>query len=186
MSLSTGSKSHHAGSAEFDHDPYSDHVELPGVVLVAAVMAVGLAGVIVPVLPGTMLIWAAGLVFGVIDGFHGSAWLFFGLMTLLMAAGTVGKYALPHRAGVSGGAPRASIVQAVALGVVGFFVLPVVGLPVGVAAGFLLAEHRRLGDWSVAWSATKRVLAGFGLGVLVELSAGIAMILLWIVWVALR
>ncbi len=161
-------------------------VEPLGVALIAAVMAVGLFGVVIPILPGTMLIWAAGLVFGLGDGFSGTAWLFFGLMTVLVAAGTVGKYALPHRAGASGGAPRASIMRAVALGVVGFFVLPVIGLPVGAVGGLLLAEHRRLGDWSAAWSLTKHVLAGFGLGVLVELSAGIAMVLIWIVWVAAR
>jgi uncharacterized protein YqgC (DUF456 family) len=67
--------------------------------------------------------------------------------------------------------------------VVGFFVVPVVGLPLGGALGIYLAERVRTGDGRAAARATRATLVGFGLAALVQLGAGLAMIGIWLVWV---
>ena len=70
------------------------------------------------------------------------------------------------------GVPRRTLVAGAALGVVGFFVVPVLGLPLGFVAGIYLAELQRLGR-ERAWPATKAALRAVGLAVLIELTAGV-------------
>ncbi len=70
-------------------------------------------------------------------------------------------------------------------GLVGFFVIPVVGLPIGAVLAVLAAEQRRLGDLHRAWVTTRGVIVGFGVGLLVELSAGLVMVATWVGWVLL-
>jgi uncharacterized protein len=153
--------------------------------LVAAVllaMLVGLLGAVVPMMPGLVVIWGAGLVYGLIDGFGRLGTVVFAVMTVLLLVGAAASYVLPHRAGTRAGASKASIRLGILLAVVGFFVIPVIGLIVGGVAGVYLGERQRLGDGAAAWRATKQVLLGFGAGMLVEVLAGILMILAWLVW----
>jgi uncharacterized protein YqgC (DUF456 family) len=155
-------------------------------VLVAAVavaMVVGLAGTVVPVVPGLLLVWGAGVVYGLVEGFGVVGWVSLGLMSGLAVAGTVAGVVLPKRSGAASGASRSALVAGATLGVVGFFAVPVVGLPLGAVAGVLLAERARTGAWGPAWVATRGVVVGFGLGALAQLAAGTAMIACWAIWV---
>ncbi len=148
--------------------------------MIGLVMLVGLVGIVVPVLPGLLLIWAAGLAWAILDGGGLARWLVFALMSLLLIAGTIAKYVLPARSATTAGAPRRTLVIGAVGAVVGLFLIPVVGLVVGGVAGVLIAEWRRLGDGSAAWQSTRGVLLAFGLGVLVEAVAGVLMVLAWV------
>ena len=64
-------------------------------------------------------------------------------------------------------------------GVVGFFVIPLVGFLIGGLLGVFLAEANRTGDRDVALDNTMAMLKSFGFGVLIESAAGIAMIGVW-------
>ena len=156
-----------------------------GIALVAIGMAVGLIGTVVPVLPGLLLIWIAGLVYGFAAGFGTIGIVAIALMTMLLAVGMAMSYVLPKRAGERGGAAKSSIRLGMVGAVVGFFVIPVLGMPIGGALGVLLGEYNRLGQWSVAWAATRKVLAGFGLAVLAEFTTGVVMVATWVGWVVL-
>jgi uncharacterized protein YqgC (DUF456 family) len=70
-------------------------------------------------------------------------------------------------------------------GIIGFFVVPIVGLPLGAVAGVYLAEYLRTADPGTAWRSTKQVILGFGIGALFEMSAGVVMIVAWVIWVLL-
>ena len=57
----------------------------------------------------------------------------------------------------------------------GFFVVPIVGLPLGFVLGIYLAELSRLQDLATAWTATKQALRSVGWSILIELiGAGLA------------
>jgi uncharacterized protein len=155
------------------------------VALVALAMVVGLVGTAVPFVPGLLLVWGAGLVYGLAEGFGTAGAVAFGLMTVLAVAGFVANLVLPPQRAEAGGAARTSVLAGLALGVVGVFVVPVVGLPLGAVAGVLLAEYGRTRSWGAAWEATKGVIVGFGLGVLAQLAAGLGMVACWIGWVVL-
>jgi uncharacterized protein len=150
---------------------------------VAAAMAIGLISTIVPGIPGLAVILAAGVVYGVVGEFGTVGGIAVAVMAGLGLAGSLASYVLPHRAGVLAGVGRASLRLGFAGAVIGFFVIPLLGLPIGAVAGVLLGEQRRLGDWGAAWGTTRKVVVGFGLGALAEIAAGVAMIATWVVWV---
>ena len=52
------------------------------VAVVAIAMVMGLAGTVLPILPGLWLIWGAALVYGLVAGFGASGWV---AMTLITA-----------------------------------------------------------------------------------------------------
>jgi hypothetical protein len=70
-----------------------------------------------------------------------------------------------------------------ALAVMGFFVLPVIGALIGGVLGIYLAEYSRTQNRAKAWQATRGVLLGFGTGYLLEVVAALVMVGMWIVWV---
>jgi uncharacterized protein YqgC (DUF456 family) len=160
-------------------------MDLAVVALIALAMAVGLIGTLLPLLPGLPIIWAAALVFGLAEGFDRTGAVAFTLITLVGVAGVSAGLILPHRRVAARGAPASTVAAGVVLGIVGFFAIPVVGLVLGAVGGVLLAERARTGDWDVAWTTTKDLLVGFGIGVAVEFAAGLAMILCWVAWVLL-
>ena len=146
--------------------------------LVAALMAFGLVGVVIPVVPGLPVILVAGVWWAAADG-GGGRWAVVAVLAVLLVAGTVAKYVLPARAVGGSGAPRTTLLWGGVGAVVGFFVVPVVGLLVGGVAGVYLAELRRLGDGRAAWTSTRAVLVAAGIGMLLELAAGVAMVVVW-------
>lgn len=151
--------------------------------VVAVVMAVGLAGTIVPFVPGLPLIWLAALGYGLAQDFDSSGIVAMAAITFLLVVGVAAKYLLASHRATSAGAPSSTILAGVLLGFAGFFIVPVVGFILGAVLGVLLAERRRLNDWSRGWESTKQVLVGFGIGVVLEVLAGLLMILSWALWV---
>jgi hypothetical protein len=64
--------------------------------------------------------------------------------------------------------------------ILGFFVVPVVGLLLGFVLGALLAELARVGS-ERAWPSTKAALRAVGLSVLLELITGLLAAVTWLV-----
>lgn len=145
------------------------------------VMLVGLAGVAVPVLPGLSLVWIAAVGSMVIAGWSGGAWVTAAVVTTIFAGAQIAEYALPARAGRAAGAPRSSLLAGAALGILGFFLIPVIGFVVGGVGGVYLAERSRLGDHDAAWRTTWSVLKSVGIAALLQLLAGILIIAVWAV-----
>jgi uncharacterized protein len=154
-----------------------------GLVVVGVAVAVGLVGIVVPVLPGTVLIAVAVLAWALVTG--GTAWTFFAGAAVLLAAGQVAMYLLPGRRMTRAGIPRTTLLLGALLGVVGFFVVPVLGLPLGFALGVFLAELARSGTGAgrarTAWSSTVVALKGVGLSVALEAAAGLLATVVWVV-----
>jgi uncharacterized protein len=147
-------------------------------VLVGLAILVGLVGIVVPVLPGSILILGAVLVWAA-EARTTTGWLVFAAVTTLLVVGGIVKYAVPGRRLKAVGVPNRSLVAGGLLGIVGFFVIPVVGLVVGFVAGVYLAELHRLGR-DGAWPSTRSALGAVGLSILIELAAGLLAAVTWL------
>lgn len=146
---------------------------------VGLAVIVGVIGVVVPVLPGSLLILGAVLVWALQDG-SGTAWTVFSVVTVLLATGAIVKYAVPGRRLQAAGVPNSTLFAGAALGFVGFFVIPVIGLVIGFVGGVYLAETRRVGR-EAAWPSTRHALLAAGLSILIELTAAMSAAGVWLV-----
>ncbi|PWD50389.1 DUF456 domain-containing protein [Serinibacter arcticus] len=150
-----------------------------GEVLVGLAVLVGLVGVVVQVLPGALLVGGAVLVWGLLE--RGAVgWTVAALAVLLTAAGQLVKYLLAGRYLKRGGVPTAAMVWGGLLGIVGFFVIPVVGVFIGFPLGVYLAERVRLEQHDGAWRSTVLSLKATGLTIVIELLAALLVTVAWI------
>jgi uncharacterized protein YqgC (DUF456 family) len=155
-------------------------VSTTGLVLVGLVIAVGIVGVVVPALPGALLVWAAILVWALIVG-SPTGWAVLAIATVAIAIGQVVKYLVPHRRLRDAGVPRQSLLAGAVVAVIGFFVIPVVGFLVGFPLGVYLEERRRLGAHADAWQSTVHALRAVGLSIAIELAATVVAAAAWFV-----
>jgi uncharacterized protein len=88
---------------------------------------------------------------------------------------------VPGRRLRDAGVPRESILAGVVLAVVGFFVVPFVGLFLGFPLGVYLQERRRLGEHDPAWRSTNQALRAIGLSIVIELAATLVAVGAWLV-----
>jgi len=146
-------------------------------VVVGVAIAVGLIGILVPVLPGSALILVAILLWALELG-STTGWAVFAVAAAFLVVGTVVKYVVPGRQLKDAGIPASTQWTGVALAVPGFFVIPVVGAFVGFVAGVYLAERRRLGPG--AGASTRSALRAVGVSVLIELTAAILAASAWV------
>ena len=147
-------------------------------VIAALLVAVGLIGILVPILPGSVLVLAGVLLWAWAEG-GATAWTVFAVATALVAVGTVVKYVLPGRRLQVAGIPATTQWFGVLLGVIGFFVVPVIGLLIGFVLGVYLAELARVGSKD-AWPSTVHSLRAVGLSIVIELVAAIAATWVWV------
>jgi uncharacterized protein len=150
-------------------------------VVVALAIAVGLVGVIIPVLPGSLLVLGAILVWAWDLGTT-TAWMVFAVATVFIALGAIVKYVVPGRRLKENGIPTSTLLLGGVLGIIGFFVIPVIGLLIGFVLGVYLAELLRVGV-DAAWPATKHALKAVGLSMLIELVASMLAAITWVLGV---
>ena len=149
------------------------------VVLAAVLVAVGIVGIVVPVLPGLILVVAGVAVWAVPRG-DATAWTVLGIVVAIVVLGSVAKYLLPGRRLRDSGVPGRTLALGGVLGIVGFFVIPVVGLFLGFVLGVYLAELARLGGRESAWPSTKRALTAVGWSIVIEMATGLIATAVWI------
>jgi len=149
-----------------------------GELLVLAACVVGIAGVVVPVLPGTALIGGAILVWALVESTP-TAWAVALACCAVLAVAAVLTYLIPGRRMASAGIPRRTLVVGGVLGLAGFFLVPVVGLPLGFVLGVYLAERLRLPDHAAAWPSTVEAMKGTGLSVLIGLAGALVATSIW-------
>ncbi|MEM9652974.1 MAG: DUF456 domain-containing protein [Actinomycetota bacterium] len=158
--------------------------EVGWTVLAAVIMVVGLCGVIIPILPGLALIWVTALVYGFIVGFGAGGIAVMVALSVLLAISLIKSVVVPRKAAQDGGASGWAQLGGLAGAVIGFFLIPVIGIVVGALVGVLLVEVALKGDWGEAWTATVATAKGFGISVVIDLVLGLAMIGIWAIWAA--
>lgn len=153
--------------------------------LLLLVMLVGLLGIIVPVLPGLGLINAAVLVWAIYD--RGTwAWVALGVCVLLWAAAFVLQYLVPGKRLVAAGVPSWVLLVAGVAGIVGFFVVPVIGLPLFFVGGVYVVQSLRARHLGRSLGSTWQAIVAVITSQAIELAAGVLCVAVYLGAFALR
>jgi uncharacterized protein YqgC (DUF456 family) len=126
--------------------------------------------------------WVAAVAYGFAVGFDVIAIAVLVMVTALTAAAVVVGIVLPKRAATASGASTRSQLAAALGAVIGFFVIPIIGVVVGALVGIGIAEYADKRDWPAARASTIAVAKGFGVSTLLQFAIGFMILGLWIVW----
>ncbi len=151
-------------------------------VCVGLAIAVGLVGILFPILPGSILILGAIGIWSFQVG-GATAWAVFAVAAVLLIGGTIVKYAVPGKQMKNSGVPNSTLVIGAVCAVAGFFIVPIVGILIGFVVGVYAAEFRRLGSQR-AWPSTKTAIKAVGVSIAIELVAALLAAAAWGVGVA--
>ncbi|HSF83514.1 MAG TPA: DUF456 domain-containing protein [Anaerolineales bacterium] len=146
-------------------------------------MLVGLFGLVVPIFPGTVIIWLAALGYGLVTGFGTLGTVLFVIITLLMLAGTIVDNLFMGAGARKGGASWLTIGIALLAGVLGTLFFPPLGGLIAAPLAVLLLEAYRTRSLEKGWQALRGLAAGWGMSFLVRFGIGLVMMLLWWLWV---
>lgn len=161
--------------------------------LAVAFILIGLLGVIIPILPGILLIWLTVLAYAILEGFRSIDPFTFAFITLIAVVTGTADIWMAFFGSKKGGASLLSMIYGVIGGLIGFIVLgaiaPLVGGLfggiLGYSAGVLLGQYQKQRDWTLALKASLGGLAGWGIATFIELG-GSLLILGLFVWQVLR
>lgn len=147
-------------------------------VVVLCVMA--LVGTVVPILPGVFLAAGAVLVWAVVAG-GTTAWVLGLVVIAITALGLVLKYFIPAKWLKAEGVPTWVLSLGLLGAILGFFLIPIVGLILGFILGIWLAESLRLHSVKSSWPTTVAALKAAGVSSLIDI---IAVSLIFLSWLA--
>ncbi len=164
---------------------FSSITHIGATVLCGLIIAAGVVGVLIPVIPGLLLSWLGMLLWTFIGGGGSAKYVFLVIATIVALLGGAIKYAVPGRNMKASGVNTLSIVVGGILGIIGFFVIPVIGLPIGFVLGVLLSELARQPSGGQAWDSTVAALKAVGLAVMIEIAAAFGVAVVWVLAVFL-
>ena len=139
-------------------------------ILAGLVVLAGLVGIVVVVLPGIAL-QVVAVAFWAWEESTLIGWVAVGLVAALAVAASLLKYLSPGRRLRAAGIPGWLLLAAVLVGIVGLFVIPVVGAPIGFVATIYSFERARKGK-ALAWPSTKSAMRAVLTSIGIELAGG--------------
>lgn len=144
-------------------------------ILAILLVIIGLVGVVVPALPGPVLVYAGLFLAAWIDGFEKVGWLSLAVLGVLTALTFLADVAATGAGAKKAGASRQAVIGAAIgtlvgmfFGIVGLFIGPFIG----AAAGELLADRDLIKAGRVGYGT----LVGLVLGVVMKVALVMAMI----------
>lgn len=149
-------------------------------VLVGVAILVGLVGIVVQVLPGSVLVLGGILVWAIFTG-GVEAWVVFGIAALAIAVAEVFQWILAGKHMRRADVPLLTLAVGGVAGIVGFFVVPVIGLFLFFVAAIFVLEWARRRNVGVAWSATKAAVQATLITIGVQLVGSLIAAGAWVV-----
>ncbi|MBI1279445.1 MAG: DUF456 family protein [Anaerolineaceae bacterium] len=152
-------------------------------ILATALMLVTLALAFIPILPGPLMPWAVGIVYGLVTGWTRITPAAAVVMTLLMIVGITADYWRPLLGAKTTGMGCRTSLGSFAGGIIGTFLIPIplVGTVIGLVAGALVMEFIQFRDLAKAMSAGRSALKQFALGYALTIGLSIAIFAVYVV-----
>lgn len=144
--------------------------------LTTIIMAIGLLGCIIPVLPGPPIIWLGAVFYAWRTGFTTVGPLLLGVLLVLAIIGATADLWMGFLGAKKGGASPWSQVAALIGGLIGMLTFSVPGLLIGSIGAIVAVEWQRHRDWNAVMRAGGGYLVGYLLSMMVELAIALVMI----------
>ena len=141
--------------------------------LIIAFIILGIIGIIIPLIPGILLIWLAVVTYVWAYGMESIGWASFIIITLIAVVTGTSDLWMSLLGAKTGGASGRSLLFGVIGAIVGSFIVPLIGTLVGYAVGILLGEYQKRGNWNEAVRASVGGLAGWGVATVIQLGGGL-------------
>ena len=145
-------------------------------ILAMIIMLIGLAGTIIPMLPGLPVMWLGAFIYALFTGFEKVGWTFLGIFAGLTAVTTLLDYVANLYGAKKMGATRWGVLGAFLGMLIGLFTGGLIGLLLGSFLGAILGEILRGRKGSQALKAGVGTFLGFLGGTLLKFVIGCAMI----------
>lgn len=153
-----------------------------------ALMVLGVFLSLIPVLPGSLVVWVIALAAGLIDNFQRITPTAFIIMTVVMVVSQLSDFWLPLFGVKSGGLSCAASLGSIVGGIVGTFVIPVplLGTLIGAVAGALIVDYIQRRNVDTAISAGKEAARLFAVGYAVRFISSVLILIVFIISVMTR
>jgi uncharacterized protein YqgC (DUF456 family) len=155
-------------------------VSVLGEVLVGVAILVGLIGIVVQVLPGSVLVLGGILVWAIMTG-GVAAWVVFGIAAAAIATAEIAQWVIAGKHLRKANVPWPTLAVGGIAGIIGFFVLPVIGLFIFFVGAIFLLEWARHRNVSTAWGSTKTAVQATLITIGVQLIGALVASGAWVV-----
>lgn len=140
-------------------------------------MALGVIGTVAPIIPGPILIWLGVLLWAWADGFEEVGWPTLIVLALLAVVAEISDLLFASLGAKQGGASWRGLFAGGVGAVIGLIVFSIVGAIIGAIVGILAWEtYRRGGDLRGAFRASRGLMLGYIIAMVIKFSIGILML----------
>jgi uncharacterized protein YqgC (DUF456 family) len=153
-----------------------------GIVSLVLIMVVSWLGLVVPVFPGTVVMWVAMGVYGLVYGFGKTGLILFIIITVLMILSTFLDNFFMGAKALEKGASKWGIAISIIGGIIFSFIFPPLGGIIAAPLLLFLYEFWQSKDQKEALRITKGMLAGWGWSFVARFGVGFVMMGLWVTW----
>ncbi|WP_040952915.1 DUF456 domain-containing protein [Gorillibacterium massiliense] len=157
-------------------------MEVVGWILVIALFVIGMAGIVYPVLPSVVAVYAAFFVYGIFISFKPFGFWFWSLQTMLFAAIFVSDHLISALGVKKFGGSKASVWGSIIGLIIGPFIFPGVGLILGPFLGAMAGELLIGASFNQSVKVGIGSLLGFFSSAVVKVILQILMIVLFFIW----
>ncbi|HEY1014788.1 MAG TPA: DUF456 domain-containing protein [Herpetosiphonaceae bacterium] len=159
---------------------------MSGALLIALIiMALGLAGSVLPLVPGPPVIWLGALFYAHQTGYQTVGWgTLLALFALMLAAVTSDFWVGAVRNRREGASLLATLLSTVG-GIAGLLLASIPGMLIGSLLGMLLPDWRRWREPGHVVKISWRTIKNWLIGAAVQIALGVAMIGLFLVRLAI-
>lgn len=149
--------------------------------IAVAFIILGIIGTIIPIIPGTLLVWLTVVIFAIATDFATLGFGSLAIVTLIALVTGTSDWWLPLLGAKKTGAAPLSMILGTIAAIVGTFMLPLIGTVIGYALGIWLGEFIRHRDVQLSLKASAGGVAGWGIATAVQLGGAIliAIVFFW-------
>ncbi len=150
--------------------------------IAVAFILLGVVGIIIPILPGMLLVWFTVIVYAWRTGFESIGWASISIITIIALITGLSNLWLPLLGAKKIGAARMAIFLGVIGAILGTFIIPIplLGTVIGYAIGVFLGEYLKQRDLRLALRASFGGVAGWGIATVVEIGGALLILIIFI------